>query len=129
MIHGKSKSFEGMLYLKKPHFCPKCKDKLDVVTISRVVDSNSSEAKQYDFSISKTDGTYMAGNIEFSWQELKCPSCNRQFTIAEMQRIEYESLDHQQQEKENAKQNLYVKLFGFFLATVIIALVIFAILK
>ena len=36
----------------KKHFCPKCGNKLELRYISKIVNSNSPEAKDYDFSVS-----------------------------------------------------------------------------
>lgn len=38
----------------KKHFCPKCGGKLELLYISEIVNSYSSEAKDYDFSVGDT---------------------------------------------------------------------------
>ena len=111
MIHGKSKSLDGGSFFKKPHFCPKCKTKMEPVTIKKVVNSNSPDSKNYDFSLKR--GISMAGNIEFSWKELKCPKCDFQITKEEMEKVEFDSLDYAQQVKYEKMQNLKAFLFMF----------------
>ena len=115
MIHGKKKSLNGSLYLKTPHFCPKCKTQMQSITVKKAVDSHSAEAKQYDFSIKR--GTHMVGNIEFSWNELKCPYCDYQLSIDEMQKFELESMDADQLKKHERKEKIKVALFkvGFII--------------
>ena len=110
MIHGKVSSLTGTLYLKKEHKCPKCKTTMEAITVKKVVNSNSPEAKQYDFRLRR--GVYLKGNIEFSWKELKCPACGAQFTMEQMQKIEFESLDPEQKIKQEKKEKLKVALFG-----------------
>lgn len=38
----------------KKHFCPKCGEKLELRYISKIVNSDSPEAKDYDFSVGDT---------------------------------------------------------------------------
>ena len=69
----------------KNHFCPECHAKLDKIKCSKIVNSNSSDAKNFDFET--LDG-YMVGNVKFIWLEFKCPNCNKQLSIDEMKKIE-----------------------------------------
>lgn len=125
VIHGKKKTLNGIFYLRKPHFCPKCNTQMEPITVSKVVNSNSPEAKQYNFRIKS--GTYLIGNIEFSWKELKCPCCDYQLTIDEMKEVELSGLDSEQQQKHEKKEKLKVILFkmGMVLFAVLWLLVIF----
>ncbi len=127
MIHGKKMTYKAASYLKKPHFCPDCKTQMEVITVSKVVNSRSPEAKQHDFSI--MHGTNMVGNIEFSWQELKCPACERQVTIEDMQRIEYDSLDDEQKIAHDKKEARKVFWFKMFMAAVVILWIAYLLLK
>ena len=119
MIHGRQKSLNGSLYLKSPHFCPKCKTQMQPITVKKIVNSNSSEAKRYDFSLNYD--THFVGNIEFSWNELKCPCCDCQLSIDEMQKIELNNMDTDQLKKHEKKEKLKVALFK-------VAMVIFVLL-
>ncbi len=75
-------------YLKKKHFCADCGTILDVIKVSRIVDSTSPEAEKFDFSLST--GGYAVGKIKFIWNELTCPQCGRQYTVEEIRHIETE---------------------------------------
>lgn len=120
MIHGKKISFKGSLYFKKAHYCPKCQTQMQVIVLKKVVNSRSQEAKQHSFQLS--DETYLAGNVEFSWKELKCPNCCHQLTMEQMQIIESEALDHKQSAKQEKKEKLKVVIFTFGL--IIFALIL-----
>ena len=65
MPHGYKREYNDVLYFKKDHFCPDCKTKLEKVPISKVVNSKSPEAKDFDFSMG--GGTYAVGDIQFTW--------------------------------------------------------------
>lgn len=127
MIHGKVSSLTGTLYLKKEHKCPKCKTTMEAITVKKVVNSNSPEAKQYDFRLRR--GVYLKGNIEFSWKELKCPACGAQFTMEQMQKIEFESLDPEQKIKQEKKEKLKVALFGLAMIAFVVIVIVCAFSK
>ena len=85
-IHGVKRIWAPPFYLRfKKHFCPICNEPLIPIKISKIVNSESKEAQEYDFSSS--DG-YMLGNIKFIWNEFKCKSCNRNFSISEIKYAE-----------------------------------------
>ena len=127
MIHGKVSSLTGTLYFKKEHKCPKCKTTMEAITVKKVVNSNSPEAKQYDFRLRR--GVYLKGNIEFSWKELKCPACGAQFTMEQMQKIEFESLDPEQKIKQEKKEKLKVALFGLAMIVFVVIVIVCAFSK
>ena len=127
MIHGKVSSLTGTLYFKKEHKCPKCKTTMEAITVKKVVNSNSPEAKQYDFRLRR--GVYLKGNIEFSWKELKCPACGAQFTMEQMQKIEFESLDPEQKIKQEKKEKLKVALFGLAMIAFAVIVIVCAFSK
>ncbi len=62
------------------HFCPNCDEKLQKLKISKIVNSQSEEAKDYDFSSPGGDG-YMIGNVKFIWTEFYCGKCDKNFSI------------------------------------------------
>jgi hypothetical protein len=62
MIHGVKLDFEGTFFCKKDHYCPVCDSKMESYKAEKVVNSESLEAKQYDFSMADT---YMFGNVKF----------------------------------------------------------------
>ncbi len=69
------------VYLKK-HNCPVCSRELQKVKVSRIVNSQSEEAKDYDFS--SAGNGYMIGNVKFIWTEFACAHCNRNYSVNEI---------------------------------------------
>lgn len=72
------------VYCKK-HFCPQCGTELGRIRVSKVVNSKSPEAKDFDFH--HVD-CYLSGNVKFTWTEFKCPQCEFQIKINDL--IKYE---------------------------------------
>lgn len=90
-IHGISRKWKHPIYVHlKKHYCPECHAQLGTEKVSRIVNSKSEEAKNFDFSLG--DG-YMTGNVKFVWTEFKCPGCGRQFKVDEMKKIEKRQKD------------------------------------
>ena len=86
MIIGTKYINNAIFYtLLKKHYCPNCKNRLRLVKKSKIVNSNSPEAKNYDFNLG--DG-FMYGNVKFVWKEFRCPTCQKEFTIEDVKRIE-----------------------------------------
>ena len=84
--HGVKRIWANPFYLRiKKHFCPICNEQLSPIKVSKLVNSASKEAKEYDFSSS--DG-YMLGNIKFIWSEFRCKSCNKDYTVSEIKEME-----------------------------------------
>ncbi len=69
------------------YFCPGCGGELEKIEASKVVNSRSEEAKNYDFSSPGGDG-YMFGNVKFIWTEYKCTVCDGQYTVDEVYQAE-----------------------------------------
>ena len=63
----------------KKHYCPVCNEELKKVKVSRIVNSKSEEAKDFDFS-SSGEG-YMIGNVKFIWTEFTCAKCRQNYSI------------------------------------------------
>ncbi len=61
-IHGIKREWRNPIFCLKKHDCPICGRLLRKVKISKVVNSNSEEAKDFDFS---NGDTYLTGNIKF----------------------------------------------------------------
>lgn len=88
MIVGKKYVNYDIFYtVFKRHNCPVCGTKLTRVKTSRIVNSMSPEAKNYDFSLGDS---FMVGDVEFIWKEFYCPICEKRIPIDEMRRIEKE---------------------------------------
>ncbi len=69
----------------KKHFCPQCGEKLKRIKVSKVVNSGSPEAKDYDFADADS---FMTGDVEFIWKEFYCERCKKQISVSEMKQIE-----------------------------------------
>jgi hypothetical protein len=72
------------VYWKK-HYCPECGVRLTVKYSSKIVNSESSEAKGYDFSLGDTR---LEGDVEFRKCYFWCEECKRKITFEEMKEIE-----------------------------------------
>lgn len=101
---GVSRTFYSPLYVHfRDHFCPECSAKLRVIKISKVVNSKSNEAKYFDFR--GVDGTSMIGDVNFIWNEFKCPKCGLQITVQAMKLIEREQKKRRRDERKRKKAN------------------------
>ena len=85
-VHGVKRMWRRPFWVHlKKHYCPVCMNLLTTTKVSKVVNSRSEEAKEYDFS--SGDG-FMAGNIKFLWTEFVCINCDKTYPLDEI--IEYE---------------------------------------
>ena len=123
MAYGKKFISEDITYLRKNHFCPTCEGKVDVVSVSRVIDPKSEEAKDFDFTLG--NGTNMVGPVEFHWKEFECRECQKHYTVRQMKKIEgiEEKTLSQMSPMETMIHNLKV------IAFLILAALIFAIIQ
>ena len=81
-----------VFYLWKKHYCPQCKKQLKTIKVSRVVDTNSPEAKQ--FPSRKYYGIPIAvKKVKYVWKEFQCLNCAKHFTIQDIKNIEAEERD------------------------------------
>lgn len=81
MISGVKHINSNPFFFFKQHYCPKCNEKLKVVKESKIVNSKSPEAKNYDFSLGDT---YLRGDVKFIFKKLECPKCKIHFTPEEI---------------------------------------------
>lgn len=85
-IHGFKREWLRPFWVRfKKHYCPHCKELLTTTEATKVVNSKSEEAKNYDFS---SVDTYMVGNIKFIWTEFLCPACGKTYSIQEIKENE-----------------------------------------
>ena len=70
----------------KKHFCPECSARLKTVKVSKIVNSNSPEAADFDFSSSNQ--MVFKGDVKFVWKEFECPECKRHYTVNDIRRSE-----------------------------------------
>jgi len=79
------------MFIKK-HHCPKCSNKLEVKKIKRVVNSESDEAKDFDFtSYDGFIGARLVGDVEFTWYVYHCTNCDIEITNKDMRKHEREN--------------------------------------
>ena len=64
----------------KKHYCPKCGNKLLKEKVSKIVNSNSPEAKEYDFEVADIT---VKGNMKFTHIEFFCSVCQKQYSVKE----------------------------------------------
>ena len=99
---GQQRLFARPFYARyKQHYCPKCKSVLSLIKVSKVVNSKSPEAKDYDFS----SFDFTDGDVKFIWDEFVCPACDYQISIRDMALIE-------KKEKYKAKGKEYKENSG-----------------
>ena len=67
------------VYFKK-HFCPACGNRLLRDKISKIVHSDSEEAKNYDFEVADIT---VRGNMKFTHIGFHCPVCRKHYTVEE----------------------------------------------
>ena len=71
--------------LFKKHYCPNCNKRLRLVKKSKIVNSNSPEAKDYDFSVGDT---FFVGDVEFRTRYFHCANCQLDISFREMKKYE-----------------------------------------
>ena len=86
MIVGKKYMNNAIFYtIFKKHYCAVCRTKLSRKKVSKIVNSNSPEAKNYDFTLGDS---FMTGDVKFIWKVLYCPSCGKEISASEMRKYE-----------------------------------------
>jgi len=71
------------------HNCPYCKNLLQVLSKKQIVNSESEEAKDFDFS-SMFEGGSLYGNVEFTRDVFYCRFCDIEISINDMRKYEKE---------------------------------------
>jgi predicted RNA-binding Zn-ribbon protein involved in translation (DUF1610 family) len=76
-------SSAGLIYIYiRKHNCPECGHVLTVKYTSKIVNSESPEAKYYSFIA--LDGTRLRGDVDFREPYLQCQSCGYSISIKDM---------------------------------------------
>lgn len=87
-IRHVKRSWSRPLFMKwGKHYCPVCNEVLKKIKVSKVVNSESEEANNFDFSSVGGDG-YMVGNVEFTWMEFCCSKCEKNYSMNDIYRAE-----------------------------------------
>ncbi len=88
-MHAKKRIWENSCYARlAKHKCPNCGAILSIVKERKTVNSNSDDAKCFDF---QNYDTSFIGDVEFIWDEFKCNNCNFRSSIKEMKSLERQS--------------------------------------
>ncbi len=61
-----------------------CKARLNRIKVSKIVNSKSEEAKEFDFEIAP-DSYHIQGDVKFTWYEFACPNCGRSYRVEEIE--------------------------------------------
>ena len=86
MVVGKKYMSNAIFYtMFRKHYCPVCGTKLSHKKVSKIVNSNSPEAKNYDFSLGDS---FMTGDVKFIGKVFYCPSCGKEISVSEMRNYE-----------------------------------------
>ena len=97
--HGVSRAYGSPYYTHyKKHFCPNCNNLLEVIKVSKIVNSENPEP---GFSFNFGD-TYMIGNVKFVWDEFKCPACSYQISVRDFRKAEREQKKKARQERNKS---------------------------
>lgn len=84
-IDGWKSESSSPIFCMRKHDCPICGRLLKKIKVSKVVNSNSEEAKDFDFSIGDT---CLTGNVKFTWTEFHCDYCNKNWKIEILKSLE-----------------------------------------
>ena len=68
----------SVLYISQKALLPNCGNKLLRKKVSEVINSESPEAKKYDFEVADVT---VKGDMKFIHVELYCNQCNKYYTI------------------------------------------------
>ena len=96
MIHGIRYVRQDVTYISKKHTCPICEAQLNVVKVSKIINSKSEEAHNLPPIVPQTvigHGVkfrkYNAvGNIKWVWKQFECSNCQHRFTVEQLKQIE-----------------------------------------
>ena len=87
-VHHVKRIWSRPLFTKwGKHYCPVCGEELKKIKGSKIVNPQSEEAKNFDFSSYGGDG-YMNGNVKFIWTEFFCSKCRKNYSINEIYQAE-----------------------------------------
>lgn len=87
-IKGSKFECEHFFYVcLKKHYCPKCGTKLLRKKVSEIINSESQEAQNYDFSLS--EGYLIKGNVKFTHIEFYCNQCDKYYTVKEAKKNKF----------------------------------------
>ena len=78
-IHGVKRFNNDIFFTRfKKHYCPECGKLLNTIKMSKVVNSASPEAVNFDFS---NGDVFLVGNIKFIWVDFECKNCDKVYSV------------------------------------------------
>ena len=86
MIKGYSFECENIFYVFKIHHCPVCRNKLLRKNVAEIVNSESLEAKNYDFEVADIT---VKGDMKFTHIEFYCNQCDKYYTVKEAKKNKF----------------------------------------
>ena len=95
-IQGRSWSY-AISARRGNHYCPTCNGLLAVVQKKQIVNSESEEAKNFDFHFQEGR---MFGNIEFTFDVFFCENCDKELSISEVRTFEREKKKSAKKERK-----------------------------
>ena len=69
----------------KKHFCHHCGKILEIKKVSKIINSKSIEAKDFDFS---SGDSYLSGDVEFNYHLFFCIDCDKYYSVKEIKEKE-----------------------------------------
>ena len=118
------------------HYCPYCHSGLQVKKKTQIVNSETEEAKHFDFSTSEGR---LRGNVRFSWDVFYCVKCDIELPVDDILRYERElkktgahvdfnafRADYNSPEKKEERRRQNNRTMLLFVVVVIIMMFVFA---
>jgi hypothetical protein len=108
-MKNKSIQIDSPIYVnKKLHKCPKCHNKIIPKKIKKIINSNSIDAKNYDFSCGDS---FITGNVEFTLFIFYCENCNKEYEVKEIKKYEKILKEIEIKNNSNNKIIMNIRLF------------------
>jgi len=121
-LQGHKKNYSISARMGK-HYCPKCKVLLQIKRKERVVNSESEEAKDFDFSSGGLafGPSRAIGNVKFTWDVFYCEKCDLEISIKNMKI--YENKKKGKKEKVRSEARKAIGLILFFVLAIMVTFV------
>jgi hypothetical protein len=89
---------------KKIHKCPNCSNKIIPKIIIENINTNSEEAKNYDFS---AGDSFLIGDAEYKYYVFYCEYCKKEYKIDEIKK--YERINKERKIKNRGGNKILMK--------------------
>lgn len=124
MKRGKKYINNDVIYVScKKHFCPICSNKLSTIKVSKIVNYQSPEASNYDFTFGCGKHRFVVdGDVEFIQKEFYCIKCEKAFTVDEIKKNE--NVETNDEEANNTNSNPIVGFVIFFIIGIVVCAII-----